>query len=293
MGWKKLAKWLLLPHPAFLWLFAPSALALLIYTAIFYESTDVISIVSYVCSFCALVLVCLRVPDIIRAARRFWRENRYAARYSSDLRLRVSLSLYSALTLNALYAVFQLGLGIRHHSVWFYSMAGYYLLLAALRLMLAKYTRLHAPGQYPEKEWRKYRICGIFLMLTTVVLTVFILYFILRIREFRHHEITCIAMAAYTFSSLALAISGAFRYRKYGSPVCSAAKAISLVSAAVSVLTLENTMLTSFGQAGDENFRRLMLGASGAAVVLAVEGIALYMIVNAGKKLRELRSTDH
>ena len=111
------------------------------------------------------------------------------------------------------------------------------------------------------------------------------------IREFRHHEITTISMAAYTFASLAFAIANAFRYRKYGSPAYSAAKAISLVSAVVSVLTLENAMLTAFGQDGSDLFRQIMLGATGAAVVCTVQGIAVYMIRNAGKKLKAIHNS--
>ena len=291
MDWKKITKRLLFPHPVFLWLFVPLALVLLIYSAIFYESTDVISIVSYVCSFCALVLVCLRIPDIIRFVKRFRQENKYAVRYASDVRLRINLSLHGSFLFNSVYAAFQLGLGLWHHSVWFYSMAGYYLLLGLMRLMLVKYTRGHTPGQQPETEWKKYRLCGVLLLMMTLVLTIFILYFVLRIREFKHHEITTISMAAYTFASLALAIINAFRYKKYGSPAYSAAKAISLVSAVVSVLTLENAMLTAFGQDSSELFRQIMLGVTGAAVVCAVQGIAIYMICNAGKKLKAIHNS--
>ena len=156
-------------------------------------------------------------------------------------------------------------------------MAGYYLLLGLMRLMLVKYTRTHTPRQQMETEWKKYRLCGILLLLMTFVLTIFILYFDLRIREFQHHEITTISMAAYTFASLTLAIVNAFRDKRYGSPAYSAAKAISLVSAIVSVLTLENAMLTAFGQDNSELFRQIMLGATGAAVICAVQGIAMYI----------------
>lgn len=291
MNRKKIVMRLLFPHPAFVWAFAPAALALLIYSAVCYESADFISIVSYVCSFYALILVSVRVPDIIRFAKRFRHENRYAARYASDIRLRINISLCSAFAYNAVYAAFQLCLGLWHHSAWFYSMAGYYLLLAAMRLMLAKYTRSHAPGEQQKAEWRKYRLCGVLLLLMTFTLSIFIIYFIWRIREFRHHEITTIAMAAYTFASLTRAIINAIRYRKYGSPAYSAAKAISLVSAIISILTLENAMLTAFGQDSGELFRQIMLGATGIAVVFAVQGIAVYMIINGGRKLRTIHNS--
>ena len=98
-------------------------------------------------------------------------------------------------------------------------------------------------------------------------------------------------MAAYTFSSLSMAVWNAIRYKSYGSPAYSAAKAIALVSAIVSMLTLENAMLTAFGQDSGELFRQIMLGATGTAVICAVQGIAIYMIVNAGRKLKAIHNS--
>ena len=291
MDWKKIGKWILFPHPVFIWLLWPVALGLLIYSFIAHESADVISIVSYVLSFYALMLISLRVPNIIDFVQRFRKENKYIIRYTSDVRLRVNLSLQMAIVFNVIYALFQMCLGLWHHSVWFYSMAVYYLLLAGMRLLLVKYTRVHTPGEQQEIEWKKYRLCGAFLLLITFALAIFIIYFVWKIRVFRHHEITTIAMAAYTFASLSMAVWNAIRYKSYGSPAYSAAKAIALVSAIVSMLTLENAMLTAFGQDSGELFRQIMLGATGTAVICAVQGIAIYMIVNAGRKLKAIHNS--
>lgn len=293
VDWKRFAKALLLPHPLFVWLFVPAAFALLIYCAAALPADGVLSIVAYVLSFYALVLLCMRIPNVIRWTKRFRRENKYLVRYNSDVRLRVNFSLYRSVLFNAVYAVFQLVLGLWHHSVWFYSMAGYYLLLAGMRLMLVKYTHSHVPGEQQEAEWRKYRLCGVLLMLITLALAIFIAYFVLRIREFEHHEITTISMATYTFASLTMAIIGVIRYKRYGSPAFSAAKSISLVSAVVSVLTLENAMLTAFGQQNEETFRQMMLGLTGVAVVIAVQSIAIYMIVNANVNLKRARVREN
>lgn len=117
-------------------------------------------------------------------------------------------------------------------------------------------------------------------------LSVFVLYFVRHLRVVRHHEVTVIAMAAYTFGALALAIANVFRYRRYESPVCSAAKALSLAAAAISMLSLEDAMLTTFDQGHDPLFQRIMLGASGTAVALLIIGMAiLSMIVRATNKL--------
>ena len=286
MDWKKLGKALLFPHPLVAALVLPLALCLMLYGVLHHGSDAPVTIAAYALSFYGLVLVCLRIPDIIRWVQRFRRESRYYLRYQSDVQLRINISLYSAVSFNAVYAVFQFCLGVWHQSAWFYAMAGYYLLLALMRLTLVRHTHRHAAGEDSAMEWRKYRFCGWLLLVMNLALAIFTLYFVFRIRVFLQREITTIAMAAYTFTALTMAIINVVRYKMYGSPAYSAAKDISLVSASVSMLTLENALLTTFGQDSSELFRQIMLGISGAAVILIVQGIALYMIINANRKIR-------
>lgn len=286
MDRKRIGKALLFPHPLVACLLFPTAVVLMLWGMRTRGTADPLTIAFCVLSFYGLVLVCLRIPDIIRWVQRFRRENQYYLLYTNDVQLRINLSLYFSVGFNAVYALFQLCLGVWHHSAWFYAMAGYYLLLALMRLTLVRHTRQHAAGEDNRTEWHKYRFCGWLLLVMNLTLAIFTLYFVFRIRVFLHHEITTIAMAAYTFTALTLAIVNSVRYRKYGSPAYSAAKAISLASATVSMLTLENALLTTFGEESGELFRQIMLGASGTAVILVVQGIALYMIVNASKKLR-------
>ena len=66
-------------------------------------------------------------------------------------------------------------------------------------------------------------------------------------RTFYHHMIITIALVGYTFFTFTFAIVNLVRYRKYKSPVYSSAKIISLIAGAVSMLTLETAMLTTFG----------------------------------------------
>lgn len=290
MNWKKACKCFLFPHPVIAVVLSVAAAALLVYSFVYLEPEAPFSIASYVLSFYALTVVCLRAPDLIRFIQRFRHENKYVIQYTSDVRLRMNLSLLSSFVFNAVYSVFQLALGLWHHSVWFYTMAVYYLLLALMRLLLVRYTGRHAPGELQMLEWKKYRFCGVCLLLMNLALSVMITYFVFRIRTFPHHEITTIAMAAYTFVSLTFAILNVIRYKRYHSPAYSAAKAISLVSAIVSLLTLENAMLTAFGEQNSERFQQIMLGATGVGVLLTVHGISVHMLLTARKKLKKVRS---
>ena len=103
--------------------------------------------------------------------------------------------------------------------------------------------------------------------------------------------ITAIAMAAYTFTAFTVAIVNVVKYHKYNSPVFSASKAISLAAALVSMLTLESTMLTTFGDGTmTATTQKWMLGATGCAISLLVVATAIYMIVVGTKKLKQLKS---
>ena len=103
--------------------------------------------------------------------------------------------------------------------------------------------------------------------------------------------ITAIAMAAYTFTTFTVAIVNVVKYRKYNSPVFSASKAISLAAALVSMLTLESTMLTTFGDGTmTEITQKWMLGATGGAISVLIVATAIYMIVSGTRKLKEIKS---
>lgn len=287
MNWKKVGKHLLFPHPILTALMTLLAAAGLIYSMVQLDSRDVLSIAAYALSFYTLVILCLRVPDMIALIRRFRTENRWYLRYRDDLQLRMRISLTCALCWNTAYALFQLVLGLTYRSAWFYAMAGYYAVLAALRCLLSRQVWQHVPGDRRALEWRIYRLCGAGLVLMNLALLVFLLCFVFRLRQVRHHEIVTIAMAVYSFTSTAVAISGVIRYRRYESPVCSAAKAISLASALVSMLSLENTMLATFSAGEHPLFRPILLAVSGAAISLCILSMAVYMIVHATKSLKE------
>lgn len=286
---KKLAKALLFPPVAIVILLVPVAATMLIYAFAFENAHGAIVYGSYFLSAYALTLVCVRAPWFIKKAKAIKADNKYIQRYVSDPHLRVKISLYGSLFINTAYALFQLALGIHHASVWFYALAGYYVLLALMRYFLLKETVKSRPGEDRFMELLHYRFCGVLFLLMNTALAVIVAYIVGQGRSFEHHPVTTIAMAAYTFSALSMAIVGLVRYRRYESPVYSAAKAISLAAASVSMLTLEAAMLSTFGQEGTEGFYTIMTGATGAAVCLFVMGLAVFMIARSTKEIKEIK----
>lgn len=287
MGWKKLGKAVLFPHIGILLLLLPAATAFLVYSMGNLEAESTAAVLSYILALYTLIVWCARIPALMRHFKAFRAENIYARRWLEDTALRMNVFLCGALVWNIAYAAFQLWLGFYHGSFWFISIAIYYICLGAMRLFLLRHTVRYAPGEQMGMELVKYRACGWVFLGVNLALSVMIFFMVYWNRTFRHHEITTITMAAYTFASLTLAIINAVKYRKFNSPVYSAAKAISLAAAWVSMLTLESTMLTTFGSGSTDLLtRRILLGSSGAAVSAFIIAMAVYMIVQGSKKLK-------
>ncbi|MBR7161713.1 MAG: hypothetical protein IKD07_04780 [Clostridia bacterium] len=291
MNWQKLGKALLFPHIAIMILLLPIATALLVCSMVLIGTESVIAYVSYVLATYTLTVWCFRIPDLLYFFKTFKNENKYARKWQNDARLRVNVSLFGSLAWNVLYGLFQLWLGIFHRTFWFCSLGTYYICLAVMRFFLVKYTRKYKPGEKMRTELIRYRACGWVFLVMNLALSLIIFFMVYWNRTFSHHMITAITMAAYTFTSFILAVINVIQYKKYNSPIFSAAKAISFAAACVSMLTLTSTMLTTFNDGTiDALTRKIMLGSVGFAVSGVVVTMAIYMIVISTKKLKILKS---
>ena len=144
-----------------------------------------------------------------------------------------------------------------------------------MRFFLVKHTRKYKANEETIIEVKKSILCGYLLIAMNLALAVIVFFIVYWNKTFYHHMITTIAMAAYTFFTFTFAIINLVRYRKYKSAVYSSAKTISLIAGAVSMLTLESTMLTTFGTAESQLFSQIMLSLTGIAVI----AFAITMIV--------------
>lgn len=159
-----------------------------------------------------------------------------------------------------------------------------------MRFYLVRYLRKNKPGEKMETELKRYRFCGWIFLAMNTALALIIFFMVYWNRTFEHNMITAIAMAAYTFTTFTMAIINLIKYRKYNSPILSASKTISMAAACVSMLTLESTMLTTFND-GSMSLasRRIMLGTTGTAVSAFVITMAVVMIVQSSKRIKEMK----
>ena len=290
MDRKKLCEALLFPHIAIMIVLVPVAAVLLVVSMVVIGTESVMAYISYVLAAYTLTVWCCRIPSLIRFIKTVKNENPYARMWLEDTRLRVNVSLFGSLAWNALYGLFQMWLGIVHRTFWFGSLGVYYICLAVMRYFLVSHTRRYAPGERMRAELVKYRACGWVFLVMNLALSLIVFFMLYWNRTFEHHMITAIAMAAYTFTTFTVAIVSMVKYRRYNSPVFSAAKAISFAAACVSMLTLTSTLLTTFDDGTMDPFtRRMMLGSVGVAVILVVVGMALGMIVQGTRTLKILK----
>ncbi len=291
VNWKKLGYNLIYPHIAVIIILLPIAITCLILSLIFLNSTSILAILSYILSFYVLLAVCFRTPKIIKFFKKFKNENKFMQRWFSDTHLRINVTLYGSLIWNILFAGFQLILGFYHKSFWFYSMSAYYVMLGVMRFFLLKHTIKFKANEEQEIEIKKYVISGWLLLFMNLALAVIVFFIVYWDRTFEHNMIETIALAAYTFLTFTFAIINLFKYRKYNSPVYSAAKSISLIAGCVSMLTLETTMLTTFGTNEGPLFRPLMLSLTGVAVIGFAITMATIMIIKGHKQLNLYKNT--
>lgn len=233
---------------------------------------------------------CLKIPDIVSIVRKLMKKNAFVRRLTEDIAFRIKLSLYATLFFNGIYAAFQFALGFYHISFWFYAVATYYFLLAFVRFLLLKHTISYDDGENREYELRRYRFCGVCLMLMNITLSIIIFYVVWQNRTIKHHMITTIALAVYTFITLGIAISNFIRYEKHKNPIFAAARTTSLAAALVSLFTLENVLLSVFGEGESDSFRRIVLGLTGAFVMGIILALAALMIIRGTRELKNVEN---
>ncbi len=289
---KKILKALLYPHISIVIVLCPIAAILLFAAFAIMPDNYVVNYVSYVISAYALTIVCVRVPRIVKWARSFSDSNKIASKFKNDVGLKIKLSLATTLVYNIVYAAFQLILGVLGGSVLYYSLSAYYFLLAFMKICLFNHIMRYAPGQKMFRELLIYRLCGIGLVLMNLALPAAIAYMTQQSKSNTNDQIITIALAAFTFTSMTMAIINVVKYRKYHSPVFSASKAINLVSALVSLITLEDSMLATFGADNGAEFRMTMVAFTGLGVVLVVLAIAVVMIVRSTKQVKRFENRN-
>ena len=269
---------------------------LIIYVLAYENVEPVIAYLSYSLSAYALIITITGITGIVRLVRRGIDKHPFVrkvmgipliSRYLQEDMFRAETSLYQGFLINLLYAGIKMFSGILYRSVWFVTLAVYYILLAAMRASLLQYVR--RTGKNKVSEWKRYRLCGIILLFMNIALAGIVILVVHQNSGFEYPGVLIYVMAMYAFYATITAVRNVVKFRRYGSPVMSAAKVINLTAALVSMLSLETAMLTQFGAADDPMFRKIMTASTGAGISMLVLGMAIFMIVWSTKQMKYIK----
>lgn len=201
---------------------------------------------------------------------------------------RTQIALYPGFLINVVYVIWKLSFGIYYKSAWFISLAFYYFVLAWMRLSLIRPFSEKGGEIRKKSELKRYRFCGASLLVINIALTGIVVLAVKKDNGFIYPGYMIYVMAMYAFYSVIMAIINLVKYRKYGSPVLSAAKVISLTTAMVSMFSLESAMLAQFADARQTTFKKIMTECTGGVICAIVIGMAVYMIFRSTKEIRKI-----
>ena len=275
-------KWVLLTLP-------PIVFAALTYVLLKGKNSMPAYMIYCMSAYCLTIWV-LPLPRLFRKAKanilHRLTGTMFGGKYIGDLAFRGSVSIYQGMMVNFLYVVFRIFVAIRYASVWFLTIAIYYLLLGIMRLSLILSYR----NRNMKSELRCYRRTAWLLFLLNIPMGGMIVLMVLTDSGYSYPGYVIYLSALYTFYTIILAIVNLVKFRKLGSPILSAAKVLNFVAALMSLLGLQTAMISQFSTEG-ENFRRRMNAITGGGVWFSVILIAVYMLLRS-RKMKEVNSVD-
>ena len=221
---------------------------------------------------------------MIRQFRKQWSE-------SYSFRTRTSSTL--ALCITTVFALYHGLLGGFSASVWHKSICIFYLTLSAIRgiILLAEHRACAKQGEKKELLRRKVFLATaapLFLLNLSLILPISLM--ALLQKPIRMGKVPAIAMATYTTYKITMAILHMHK-RRGRSVLIRELRAINLIDALVSILTLQNTLIMVNTEAGEQDRMFTLSAISSAAIYLLIVIITLRLFLGerAGRTGSHLR----
>lgn len=196
------------------------------------------------------------------------------------------MSAAIAFVFNLLYAIYHCALGIINLSLWFIAMCAFYGILAAMRFSAVLCERQKQTAASYDTEKFVMKLSCILLAALSFILAAVNYISLSQSMIAKHGEIIMITIATYTFYKVTTAIIRAAKQHKKPSPLLKALRCITYAEAAASLLTLQRSMLVSFGAINGRQ-ASFMNAAAGAVVCLFVLELGISMIIKSSKKENE------
>ena len=280
-----------MPHltkirPVWLLAITASTTGLLVYSLGDYDAPAIIVYSTYLYSSLSLIIFCANLPRMWRYSVRKIKHSRLyfkirtllfrispVRQYLTDIKLKHEVNLGISTIINFAFNIFRLGDGLMRGAVWEISLAFYYLFLVILK------TTLLWNFRYFDKDGERkiYRRSGLLLLGLGLLLIGMITQIVLYPTEKSYNgNFMIYLVATYSFYLIISAVAGIIKYRKNKSPTLKVVKSVNLITASVSLLMLQTTMLTTFGS--DSLMASEMNGLTGLAVMVLILAVAIYTL---------------
>ena len=184
-----------------------------------------------------------------------------------DRTLRLAIA---SLTVNIFFAIYHLVLGLVTCSWWLLTLGSYYLVLSVVRFMVLRFK---------SNERFITRLTGWMLITMSIPLAGTVILSVVKDRGHKLNMIVMIAMAAYAFAKITLAVMRFIQARHSDSATLITLRNISLAHAFVSIFALQRSMLVSFDGMTDSEIV-IMNAALGSAVCVIILLLGLNLIIN-------------
>ncbi len=187
------------------------------------------------------------------------------ARLIADSQYRRIAKAVISLTGNLLFAFYNGILGALTSSVIFMASSVYYLLLSIMRFSAVMNHRRADVGS----DRRAASMIGILLILLSILFHTMVIISMKYQTAAFYNTISMITIATFTFAKITIAVISAVRHRQDGSLLFTAINRIRYSEVAVSLLTMQQSMLVSFGDANDGS-SVLLNACTGAGVCIFI-----------------------
>ena len=173
--------------------------------------------------------------------------------------------IYSPLIITFLFAIYNRVVGFLKESLWHESISIYYLLLLSIKTIIIVYI-------YKSKNRTKdkliFRLTKVLLILLNILLIVPIVLMIFNQRIVQISLILSIAIALYVTIKTVKVIMVAIKKRKESDLLVRELRIIDLMDVILSILTLQNTLITVNSDGFDPGLFYLTIGSSIAGLII-------------------------
>lgn len=226
-----------------------------------------------------------KIKDILNS---FYFTRKLMQNYGFKTVIFATVSLFVTL----LYSIYHQVLAIWLSSIWNGALFIYYLALVLLRAVILFRRRKKNLDETQHKILTNeiYRGCGIAIICLVLALSGAILMMVRDGKGFTHPGLTIYVAAAYTFYRITMSIINAIKAKRHDDATIKALRHVGFADSLVALLSLQTSLLSTFGGGVDTGLYNALTGA-GVCIVIAAIGV--WSIIDANRSLKSTKEIEN